>query len=82
MARIPFVEPDDPDIDPEAARLLAQQRERHGRNINVQKALANHPELMRKLFDWADTTYFSNSVDPVSRELAYYTAAVTNDCHY
>lgn len=82
MARIPFVDPDDPEADPDAVAALRDFHAKRGRTANVQKALANHPELMRKLFDWAETAYYDNSVDPVSRELAYYTAAVTNDCHY
>lgn len=82
MARIPLVDPDDPNTDPEAAQVMAELAGRHGATLNVHRALANHPVLMRKIFDMAETAYFTNGLDPAARELAYYTSAVANECHY
>lgn len=82
MARIPFVDPDDPTADPQAAALLREVHNAQGVTLNVHRALANHPVLMAKIFELGEIAYFDNGLDPVARELAYYTSAVANDCHY
>ena len=83
MARIPLIRGDDPDADPEAVALVGAIESRRGvATLNVQRALANHPELMRAMGAMADVAYLKNSLNPVQRELAYYTSAVTNDCFY
>lgn len=83
MARIPLIRSDDPEADPEAVALVRAIESRRGdAAFNVQRALANHPELMRSMWAMADIAYFKNSLNPVQRELVYYTAAVTNDCFY
>lgn len=82
MARIPLVRSDDPDADARAVQGLHRLRESYGMELNVFRAMANHPELMEKVFAAADVAYFNNSLNPVQRELAYYAAAVTNECHY
>ena len=83
MARIPLPGPDDPDVDPKTAAVLrALEARQKAPAYNVQRALANHPELMEAMWAMANITYFKNSLDPVQRELAYYTSAVTNECFY
>lgn len=82
MARIPLVDSTDPSADPRAVASLEAARENHGVELNVHRALANHPELMDRLWALTDVAYLDNSLNPVQRELAYYTAAVTNSCHY
>ena len=82
MARIPFVDPDDPDTDPHAAAYLRGVHDVQGVTLNVHRALANHPVLMEKIFEMGEVAYFNNGLDPVARELAYYTSAVANECHY
>jgi hypothetical protein len=37
---------------------------------------------MEAFFALAKIVYIDNSLNPVQRELAYYTSAVTNDCFY
>ena len=83
MARIPLPRSDDPDADPEVTALLRRlEAKQRFPAANVQRALANHPQLMEAMWAMAEVTYFKNSLDPVQRELAYYTAAVTNECFY
>lgn len=82
MARIPLVDSSDPSADPRSVAALAAARENHGVELNVHRALANHPELMERLWALTDVAYLDNSLDPVPRELAYYTSAVVNNCHY
>ena len=85
MARIPLIDPDDPDADPLAYELLrgiAQAQPDSGA-LNVQRALANHPVVMQKLFELVDVAYFNNSLpDPKLRELPYLTSAIANNCFY
>lgn len=82
MARIPLVSGDDPDADPEARALLAMVRESRGREVNVYRGIANHPGILEAVLKLGQVAYFGNSLDPVQRELAYYTSAVTNECFY
>lgn len=82
MARVPQLDPDDPDTEPDAVRALQDMQKRYGAIANVQRALANHPALLTTVFDMADVAYFDNGLDPVTRELAYYTSAVANECHF
>jgi hypothetical protein len=85
MARIPLIDPDDQDADPLAHTLLqayAQAQPDSGA-LNVQKALANHPVVMQKLFELVDIAYLNNSLpDAKLRELPYLTSAVANNCFY
>jgi alkylhydroperoxidase family enzyme len=82
VARIPLVSGDDPDADPRARELLARVRGTRGREANVYRGIANHPELLEAVLHLGQVAYFGNSLDPVQRELAYYASAVTNDCFY
>jgi len=83
VARIPLVDVDDPAADPQAAALLTSVRDAQDVGIlNVHRAMANHPEMMEKFFALAQVAYIDNSLNPVQRELAYYTSAVANNCFY
>jgi alkylhydroperoxidase family enzyme len=83
MARIPLVHADDPGVDPKAAAILtAVEGAQDVPVLNVHRALANHPDAMEAFFNFAGIVYFENSLNPVQRELAYLTSAVTNDCFY
>jgi hypothetical protein len=82
VARIPLVSGDDPDADPKARALLAMVRESRGREVNVYRGIANHPDILEAVLKLGQVAYFGNSLDPVQRELAYYTSAVTNECFY
>ena len=82
MARIPLVDPDDPGADPKARSLLLRLRQRTGRDINVLRALANHPDLMETFLHLGAQPPPRAHIRPDQRELAYLTASVANDCHY
>ena len=82
MTRIPLVDPDDPDADPKARSLLLRLRERSGRDINVLRALANHPDLLESFLHLGAQRAPAANIRPDQRELAYLTASVANDCHY
>lgn len=83
MARIPLVRADDPGVDPKAAAILTAVEDAQDVGVlNVHRALANHPDMMEKFFEFAAVAYINNSLNPVQRELAYYTSAVANQCFY
>ena len=78
---MPLVDPDDPDTDPKAAALLRAAAEA-GPLLNVQRALANHPDLMEAFFGLAEIAYFNGNLTPKEAELAYLTSAMAIDCFY
>lgn len=88
MARLPLVDPDDAAADPTATKLLRkvrasmEQSDLPWRDINVYRAMANHPEIFSGMVTFGSKAYSNNSLTPAQRELAYLTASVTNDCHY
>jgi alkylhydroperoxidase family enzyme len=82
MSRIPLVDPDDPNADPKARALLLRLREQVGRDINVLRALANHPDVLESFLHLGAQPAPSRHITPAQRELAYLTASVSNDCHY
>lgn len=87
MARIPLVDPDDPGTDPETRRVLelsvssSGQSSGHGppQLFNVLRAMANHPQLLAGLHLMSAAV---QELSPAQKELAYLTAALTNDCFY
>ena len=80
MARIPLVDPDDPNVDPAVREALAKWSFGGSQVPNVIRAMANHPALMRA-FD--NPVYRPEArITPAQRELAYLTASVVNRCHY
>ncbi len=89
MARLPLVDPDDPDADPKVRGLLgairAGMQDRDDvpwTDINVYRAMANHADAFEALLGFGERVYRRNSLTPGQRELAYLGASVANDCHY
>jgi alkylhydroperoxidase family enzyme len=89
MPRLPLVDPDDPNADPKARQLLALVRAGLAASdalpwtdINVYRAMANHPDVFEALLSFGARAYQANSLTPAQRELAYLGASVANDCHY
>ena len=89
MPRLPLVDPDDPNADPKARDLLNLVRAGLARSdslpwtdINVYRAMANHPDAFEGLLTFGARAYQANSLTPAQRELAYLGASVANDCHY
>jgi hypothetical protein len=80
VARLPLVNPDDPNLDPAVRTLLAELGRQPYGAANVIRAMANHPGLMRNS---AQFVYGPDAhITPDQRELAYLTASVVNSCHY
>jgi hypothetical protein len=87
VARIPLVDPEDPNVDP-AARLALREwiEAMSGRTNtlvpapNVIRAMANHPRLLLNLRNQVSGS--DSRITPAQRELAYLTASVANSCHY
>lgn len=83
MARIPLIDPDDPGLAPATADLLRQMDQGTESGLyNMQRVIANHPELMQAFFGLAQTAYFSGSLTPKQAELPYLTSAIAIDCFY
>ncbi|HYC23865.1 MAG TPA: carboxymuconolactone decarboxylase family protein [Candidatus Bathyarchaeia archaeon] len=81
MARLPYVDADDPAADPEARDLLRAMKLAGG-DVNLLKAMANHPAILRGFMGFAGPAYFTSSLPSALRELAYLTATAVNRCHY
>ena len=89
MPRLPLVDLDDPDADPKARELLGLVRAglAHSEtlpwtDINVYRAMANHPDALEGILTFGGRVYQGGSLTPAQRELAYLGASVANDCHY
>lgn len=83
MARIPIWNEKDPSTPPEVCDALEHIEEVFGGNLNVFRAMANHPEVARRYVDLIDVSYGKGStITPAQRELAYTAATVENSCHY
>lgn len=89
MARLPLVDPDDPNADEAARTQLLRARAANEKNpdlpwrdINVVQALANHPRLLEGFTALSRVAYVGNSLTPAQRELAWLGTSALNDCHY
>ena len=89
MTRLPLVDPDDPGLDSATRELLLRARAGNEaradipwRDVNVTRALANHPDILKTFSSFARTVYSGNSLSPAERELAWLATSAVNDCHY
>jgi alkylhydroperoxidase family enzyme len=84
MARLPLVNPKDPDLSPELREVVDRFGGADGFAglPNVMRAVANHPGAARIVAEAGAVLYGSGSLTPAQRELAYLTASLTNSCHY
>ena len=82
MTRIPLPSPGDPGLDPKADAIMGAVQEQFGSTYNVIRALANHPDALEAFIGLQGVVYTSQRLSPAQSELAYYTAAVANSCHY
>jgi len=79
--RIPLPGRDDDQLDADTQSLLRGMRDADV-DFNVIRALANHPALLQGFMAFSSAAYWGSSIDPATRELAYLTASLENDCHY
>jgi alkylhydroperoxidase family enzyme len=84
MARLPLVDPDDPDLPPDVRDIVDRFGGADGFAglPNVMRAVANHAGGARIVAKAGAVLYGSGTLTPAQRELAYLTASVTNSCHY
>jgi alkylhydroperoxidase family enzyme len=82
MARIPLVDPNDPNLDPAVRRrfsaqlAMAEERGLTGKIHNVTRALAHHPAAFEALAQLSDVGYSGGSLPAPERELAYLTTSI------
>jgi alkylhydroperoxidase family enzyme len=83
LARIPIWDESNPDTPEEIRDALAHVEEVFGPPLNIQREMANHPEMVKRFSELAAVSYGENStITGAERELAYTTTTVVNNCHY
>jgi alkylhydroperoxidase family enzyme len=84
MARLPLVDPADPDLAPELRDMVDRYGGAEGFAglPNIMRAVANHPGAARIVAEAGAVLYGEGTLTPAQRELAYLTASVVNSCHY
>ena len=88
MGRIPLVDPDDPSAEPKARAVLGAVRAGLSRSelpwsdINVYRAIGNHPDALESILQLGGAVYSGGSLTPAHRELAWLGSSVANECHY
>ena len=83
MARIPLVDENDPSLDEETRTALLEAGQARGRLLNIHRAVANRPPVLRAFNRLLQTAYRKEStLEPRHGELAYLTATSVNNCFY
>lgn len=83
MARIPIWDEKSPGTPEDVRESLEYVEEVFGPPLNIQREMANHPQMVRAFSDLASVSYGeASTITPAQRELAYTTATVVNNCHY
>jgi hypothetical protein len=79
MARLPYVDPDDPNLDPAVRGLMMRPGAASTDVVNVVRALANNGRALRAL---GELSRVGDSMPRAHRELAYLTTSLLNNCFY
>jgi alkylhydroperoxidase family enzyme len=79
MARIPYVDPEDPNLDPAIRAFMVRPGAASGDVVNVVRALANNGRALRAL---GELSRVGDQITKSQRELAYLTTSLLNNCHY
>ena len=79
MARIPYVDPDDPNVDPAVRAFMVRPGAESTDVVNVVRALANNGRALRAL---GELSRVGDQITKAQRELAYLTTSLLNNCHY
>lgn len=84
MARLPLVDPNDPNLDAAGRELVDRfgGPDAFAGLPNVVRAIANHPGALAILSAAGTALYAEGTLTAAQRELAYLTASVANTCHY
>ena len=76
MARLPYVDPNDPNLDEAVRAFMARSG---GDVVNVVRALANNGRALRAL---GELSRVGDQITKGQRELSYLTTSLLNNCHY
>jgi alkylhydroperoxidase family enzyme len=79
MARIPYVDPDDPNLDPAIRAFMVRPGAASADVVNVVRALANNGRALTAL---GQLSRVGDQITKSQRELAYLTTSLLNNCHY
>jgi len=79
MARIPYVDPDDPDLDAAIGAFMVRPGAAGTDVVNVVRALANNGRALHAL---GEISRVGDQITKAQRELAYLTTSLLNNCHY
>ena len=84
VARIELLREDDPSTAPETCDLLHEIADRRGlaEPMNLHRALANSPVLLRTFSEFALSARDPDALTPAQCELAYLSASIVNSCYY
>ena len=82
MATVKLIEYDD--ASPEAQKVFDEIKQ--ARNIddvnNFWKALANHPDSLRRTWDNLRAIMQPGALDPLTKEMLYIAVSIANNCDY
>ena len=79
MARLPYVDPNDPNLDPAVRAFMVRPGAENADVFNVVRALANNGRALRAL---GELSRVGDQITKAQRELAYLTTSLLNNCHY
>ena len=79
MSRLPYVDPDDPNLDAAVRDLMLRPGADVDSVVNVVRALANNGRALRAL---GELSRVGDEITRSQRELAYLTTSLLNNCFY
>jgi hypothetical protein len=79
MGRLPYVDPNDPNLDPSIRDFMLRPGADVGSVVNIVRALANNGRALRAL---GELSRVGDSITKAQRELAYLTTSLLNNCFY
>ena len=82
MARLPLVDENDPNADPEAVAILRSMESTFGYIVNLERVMVHHPTLMQGFFNMMRMLYLESHLSPKQTELPYLTSTMTLKCFY
>ena len=82
MALLPRLE--DAQLSPDARAVFDEIRAARGSDYvnDIWRVLANDPALLRRTWEQTRVTMGPGALDPLTKELVYLAASITNDCEY
>lgn len=74
----------DEQASPEARAVFDDIRKTRNTDYvnNAWRAMANHPEMLKRNWEKAKDIMAPGALDPITKELIYLTVSIMNDCEY